>query len=70
MKTDPQIHAELLVDRLAHALAGTEGRTISVASIRTLVSLETAEWNRETSEQTSLEHQTGALIVGASELFY
>lgn len=69
MKLNPQTRTELLVDRLAHALSGTMGRTISVDSTRNLVALEVAEWNYETCQQKSCARTTDALIVGPSELF-
>jgi hypothetical protein len=69
MTSGPHRHSELLVERLSHALAGTSGRITTVDSVRSLVALEIAEWNRETCHQTSSEHQTGALIAGPSELF-
>jgi hypothetical protein len=69
MKSEAQIHIKLLADRLAHALAGTRGRIVSIDSIRTLVALETTEWNSERLERASLDHRNGALIAGPSELF-
>jgi hypothetical protein len=37
-------HTEALVERLAHSLRGTHGRTVSVASLRSLAEIEVAEW--------------------------
>lgn len=40
----PNTQTEELLGRLKDALAGTHGRTFSPEAVRTLVSLEVAEW--------------------------
>jgi hypothetical protein len=38
---------EALTNRLAFALAGTHGRTVSAASLRSLASVEISEWKSD-----------------------
>ncbi|TPP06753.1 hypothetical protein [Rhizobium glycinendophyticum] len=57
----PNNQTEELLERLKDALAGTHGRAFSPDAVRTLVSLEVAEWkddcqsNRSTAETRRAE---------------
>jgi hypothetical protein len=42
----------VLVGRLAVALAGTHGRSVSVASLKSLVTMEISEWKSEEGLQS------------------
>ena len=46
-----------LIDRLGHALAGTEGRQTNLDSLRTLVQMEVSEWRTEGLNASSSDAQ-------------
>lgn len=49
----PNTQTEELLGRLKDALAGTHGRAFSADAVRTLVSLEVAEWKDDCQPQGS-----------------
>jgi hypothetical protein len=65
MTVKPQGSVNNLVNRLAHALAGTEGRSVSIESLRSLADLEISEWKHEAGAQQPSDRQSTPLIAGA-----
>ena len=52
MATSSESSAMDLVNRLAHALSGTDGRDVTLDSLRSLVRLEVSEWRAETLDKS------------------
>jgi hypothetical protein len=68
MTSTSQKDVKLLVEKLAHALAGTSGRDMSVDAIRTLAAMEVTEWKNEVYPQPPSRQKSAPLIAGPIQL--
>jgi hypothetical protein len=61
----PNTQTEELLGRLQDALSGTHGRTFSPEAVRTLVSLEVAEWKHDfhSADATAEGRRTEAPLI-------
>lgn len=61
-------NAEALASRLAFALSGTHGRTVSVESLRSLATLETDDWKADLEPEIHDRRLSAPLITSPIKL--